>query len=64
MFVKGVILELFLILQVFKAKFQNENDSDTGIKKYHSYTIRYNLIKKLSRKSDVNFIIPFYDHRE
>lgn len=32
MFVKAVILELFLILQAFKAKFQNENNSDTGLK--------------------------------
>lgn len=62
MFVKVVIFELFLILQVFKAKFQNENDCGTGINKYHSYTIRYILTTtKKSRKVDVNVIIPFYD---
>lgn len=46
MFVQAVILELFLILQRSKAKFQDEMMVIQALKKYHSYNIRYNLKPK------------------
>lgn len=46
MFVQAVILELFLILQGSKAKFQDEMMVIQALKKYHSYNIICNLKQK------------------